>query len=233
MLRRRDRKQRARIPVDVAQAGAQHESRIPGQVGDVRQPRASMLLVSQHGIAACRGERLVAARRVDEAPVEIARVPHDVIRPLRRRVAGMAEALDPGDRPRLPAQVRKRTGPDADAADVGPPERAEKDGCGRLRCEAEHDVDAALRRLLLVPALERLEDALAARLLGGRCMDGEAGERRVAAEHHLEQRVRGDTDDAAVRSRDGHQRACLVFPEPPVEFRAGQREVAPRILEQP
>ena len=107
----------------------------------------------EHRVATRGGERLVASRRLDEAPVQVARVAHDVIRPLTPRVAGMAEALDARDGPCPSAQVWLRPGPDADAADVRPPERAEEDRGSRVGREREHDVFEMYAGSSLAPEL--------------------------------------------------------------------------------
>src|SRR5207237_1795579 len=67
-----------------------------------------------------------------------------------------------------------------------------------------------------------------------RCrMDREAREPLLAAEHHSEQRVTGDADDAPVSPRNGHQGAGRVLLEPPVEFAASERKLTPRVAQQP
>src|SRR2546429_3710566 len=105
----------------------------------------------------------------------------------------MADPLNARVRLEPARPARERPGPDADPPDLGPAERAEKDGCGRFRGKAEHDRNAAVLGLLLVLSLECRKYPEPAR--GGlrRRMDREARLALRAAQHHAKQRVRRDS----------------------------------------
>ena len=166
-------------------------------------------------------------------PVQVRRVSDDVIGPTVCRVAGMPKAFDPCGWFHAPRpQSGKGARPDADSPDLGPAERAQEDRRRRLRSERQDDRHAALLGLGLMLALERLKDALASRVGSRRRVHGEACKPLVAREHHAEERVSGDPDDAAVCPRHRHQRTGRVVPEPPVELRAGERKLAPGCLQQ-
>src|SRR5206468_3319824 len=159
MARRRNRDDGPGTLVDGAEAGVEQPAWLADEVGDVGEPGSAMLLVAEDRVAACGREGVVTARRFEITPVQITGVPKEVVRPRARRVPRVAEALDPPDRTRLAAEPRERTRPHAELPDLGPPERPEKDRRRRLRCEREHDRNPTLRGLLLVLALEGLEDA--------------------------------------------------------------------------
>src|SRR5262249_3309910 len=216
------------------QARPQERSCISDEICDVVDRCPAVALRADDRVAPAGRERNVRARRLDVAPVHVLRIAEDVVGPARARVARVTEPLDPGRRlDAARAEPRERPGPDPNATDLGPPQRPEEDRRRRLRREREHDRHAALRRLLLVLALERLEDPLPARLGSRRGVDGEARDLLFAAEPHPKQRVRSDADDPSVLLRDRHDRARRVVAEPPVELRAGERELAPRVLQQP
>src|SRR5205085_11228527 len=117
---------------------------------------------------------LIFARRLEEPPVQVARIAHDVVSPPSRRVPGMPEPLDPPHRLAPAPESRERPRPDAEPPDRRPAEPPQEDRRRRLRREGAHDRNTTCPSLLLVSPLERLEDSLPTSLGGGRRVHREA-----------------------------------------------------------
>ncbi len=156
-----------------------------------------------------------------------------MVRPAGRRVSADLQRVGPIPQAlAAPEQASKRPRPDAQPPDLGPAEGAKEDRRRRSAGECEHDRDATVGRLLLVPGLEAREDPPAAHRRMSRRVHREARRLLLAAQHHPQERVRGDAHDPSAHARDRHQAAGRVPHEPPVELVAREAPMPPGLPEQ-